>query len=93
MRNWAKQGTLNATCDVYAVQVGGGFVYAGCSDFKIRVWNLATLQKSHMLIGCVSRCAAPRPTVHTPSTRDPPRCHAAGVLRCAAPHHAHSEHP
>lgn len=51
MKNWNQIGTFSASSDVYAVVVGGGMVYAACSDFKIRIWNLQTLQKSHMLIG------------------------------------------
>jgi len=51
MKTWDLIGTFSASSDVYAVAVGGGMVYAACSDFKIRIWNLQTLQKSHMLIG------------------------------------------
>jgi len=48
---WKLVGTFDASADVYSVAAGAGFAYGGCADYKIRVWNLQTMQKSYMLIG------------------------------------------
>lgn len=51
-KDWRLMGTLNASSDVYAVDVGDDLVYAACADAKIRVWNVHTLARQHVLIGC-----------------------------------------
>jgi len=43
--------TFSTGSEVYSLAVTNNTVYGGCQDHKIRVWNLNTMQKSHMLIG------------------------------------------
>lgn len=44
--------TFTSGSEVYSLAMTDNTVYGGCQDAKIRVWNLNTMQKSHMLIGC-----------------------------------------
>ena len=41
--------TFSTGSEVYSLAVTNNTVYGGCQDHKIRVWNLNTMQKSHML--------------------------------------------
>mmetsp|Transcript_26989 Transcript_26989/g.66543 ORF Transcript_26989/g.66543 Transcript_26989/m.66543 type:complete len:1539 (+) Transcript_26989:64-4680(+) len=50
-KDWSLVGSLNASSDVYALAIGADKVYAACSDCRIRVWLLGTLQKSHIFMG------------------------------------------
>ena len=43
--------TFQAGSEVYCLAMTNSMVYGGCQDYKIRVWNLNTMQKSYMLIG------------------------------------------
>jgi len=43
--------TFNTPSQVYCLAMNNNTVYGGCQDHKIRVWNLNTMQKSHVLIG------------------------------------------
>jgi len=43
--------TFASGSQVYCLALKSNTVYGGCQDHKIRVWNLNTMQKSHMLIG------------------------------------------
>ena len=43
--------TFASGSEVYSLAMTNNTVYGGCFDHKIRVWNLNTMQKSHMLIG------------------------------------------
>ena len=43
--------TFASGSEVYSLAMTDNTVYGGCFDHKIRVWNLNTMQKSHMLIG------------------------------------------
>ena len=43
--------TFASGSEVYSLAMTNNTVYGGCQDHKIRVWNLNTMQKSHMLIG------------------------------------------
>ena len=43
--------TFATGSEVYSLAMTNNTVYGGCFDHKIRVWNLNTMQKSHMLIG------------------------------------------
>jgi WD40 repeat protein len=91
MATWALLGTFSASSDVYCVVAGNGLVYAACADAKIRIWNLRTMQKSHMLIGSAQKPTGARraaPAVHARrwvvSSR--PSAHARAAPRRSGAH-------
>merc|ERR1711967_126231 len=43
--------TFQSTSQVYCLVMNNNTVFGGCQDHKIRVYNLNTMQKSHILIG------------------------------------------
>lgn len=88
MGSWALLGSFSASSDVYSVVAGNGMVYAACADFKIRVWNLRTMQKSHLLIGCV--CAERLAGVRSVATPRVCEGMCAAVALCASRAHPHA---